>query len=229
MHLPYSSKPDATRHPGLVADSIVGAALLAQRHPALAGEVMRATAVVAFAPAEQVEAIRDGEGWQLSARFDAVPGATETGALIVETVLEGSAQFVLIDMGRADVTHQPRKGIDPLCPTARVVLDHVAIMPADLIGPADARWPRLRILLACAEMLGAAMTSLDLAVDYMKVRKQFGQEIGRFQALKHIAANDALYIESLRVVGLTARAPNCRAASSRCWRSPESCVPARGF
>jgi alkylation response protein AidB-like acyl-CoA dehydrogenase len=33
----------------------------------------------------------------------------------------------------------------------------------------------------------------------MKVRKQFGQEIGRFQALKHIAANDALYLENMRL------------------------------
>jgi alkylation response protein AidB-like acyl-CoA dehydrogenase len=33
----------------------------------------------------------------------------------------------------------------------------------------------------------------------MKQRKQFGQEIGRFQALKHIAATDALYIENMQV------------------------------
>ncbi len=44
-----------------------------------------------------------------------------------------------------------------------------------------------RIALA-AEILGAAEGAVDLAVDYAKTREQFGEPIGRFQAVRHLLA-----------------------------------------
>jgi acyl-CoA dehydrogenase len=45
------------------------------------------------------------------------------------------------------------------------------------------------VLLMTAEMCGACAGSLELMVDYMKVRQQFGRPIGSFQGLKHPAAD----------------------------------------
>ncbi|HEY0302365.1 MAG TPA: acyl-CoA dehydrogenase, partial [Rhizomicrobium sp.] len=39
-----------------------------------------------------------------------------------------------------------------------------------------------------AEMLGQAMQSFDITLEYLKTREQFGQKIGTFQALQHRAA-----------------------------------------
>jgi hypothetical protein len=44
-------------------------------------------------------------------------------------------------------------------------------------------------ILATAEAVGAAAATLDRAVAYAKVREQFGQPIGAFQAIKHRLAN----------------------------------------
>ncbi len=44
------------------------------------------------------------------------------------------------------------------------------------------------IVLAAAEASGIARWCLDTAVDYAKVREQFGQKIGAFQAVKHLCA-----------------------------------------
>jgi len=53
-------------------------------------------------------------------------------------------------------------------------------------------------LLNAAMLLGMAEATLTMAVDYAKVRTQFGQTIGAFQAVKHRCANMALRVEALR-------------------------------
>jgi alkylation response protein AidB-like acyl-CoA dehydrogenase len=46
-----------------------------------------------------------------------------------------------------------------------------------------------------AEQIGGAAKCLDLAVDYAKVREQFGRPIGSFQAIKHKCATMLLDVE----------------------------------
>ncbi|MCW2794247.1 MAG: acyl-CoA dehydrogenase [Nocardioides sp.] len=47
---------------------------------------------------------------------------------------------------------------------------------------------RAAVTLAAAEAAGVARWCLETAVDYAKVREQFGQKIGSFQAVKHLCA-----------------------------------------
>src|SRR3989449_151256 len=49
---------------------------------------------------------------------------------------------------------------------------------------------------AAAEMLGAARRCLDMSVGYAKVREQFGQPIGSFQAIRHKCAEMLLSVEN---------------------------------
>ena len=46
-----------------------------------------------------------------------------------------------------------------------------------------------------AQLVGVAEATRDQAVDYAKVREQFGQPIGAFQALKHRCADMAVQAE----------------------------------
>jgi len=53
-------------------------------------------------------------------------------------------------------------------------------------------------ILLAAEQVGGAQRCLDMAVEYAKVRVQFGKPIGSFQAIKHKCADMLLAVESAR-------------------------------
>lgn len=58
----------------------------------------------------------------------------------------------------------------------------------------------------CADMVGAAESAYSLALDYLKVRKQFGRLIGENQALRHRAADMLVSLELARSMAITAAA-----------------------
>src|SRR5215470_18774654 len=75
---------------------------------------------------------------------------------------------------------------------------------------------------ASAEMLGAARRCLDMSVDYAKVREQFGQPIGSFQAIRHRCAEMLTAVENAHVAvyyaawALNAGAEDAAVAASIC-------------
>jgi alkylation response protein AidB-like acyl-CoA dehydrogenase len=77
-------------------------------------------------------------------------------------------------------------------------------VPASLIGEEGAGWVALSKTLdqaavcLAAEQVGGAQRCLDMAVEYAKVRIQFGRPIGSFQAIKHKCADMLLEVESAK-------------------------------
>jgi alkylation response protein AidB-like acyl-CoA dehydrogenase len=61
-------------------------------------------------------------------------------------------------------------------------------------------------LLAAGECLGLAKGAIELAVEYAKVREQFGKPIGTNQAVKHIIADQQVKLSFARPVVLAAAA-----------------------
>jgi alkylation response protein AidB-like acyl-CoA dehydrogenase len=77
---------------------------------------------------------------------------------------------------------------------ANITFDKVEVGADAVLGEADKGYPVLEKVLdraragISAEMLGAAVQAFETTLDYLKVRVQFGQVIGSFQALQHRAA-----------------------------------------
>jgi alkylation response protein AidB-like acyl-CoA dehydrogenase len=88
-------------------------------------------------------------------------------------------------------------------------LDFAAV-PARLIrAGAEAALARTLDVAAvglAAEQLGGAQRTLEMTVEYAKVRKQFGRPIGSFQAIKHRCADMFVQVESSRSAVLQAAA-----------------------
>ena len=81
----------------------------------------------------------------------------------------------------------------------RVTLDQTPGTPIGTIGngwPAVQRALEFGLVALAGEQAGGAKRILDITVDYAKIRHQFGRPIGSFQAIKHMAADLLLEVES---------------------------------
>jgi alkylation response protein AidB-like acyl-CoA dehydrogenase len=94
--------------------------------------------------------------------------------------------------------------------TNEVFLTNAQVPRSRLYGPLDAGW---RVLLSNLELervlisgayVGVAQATLDDALEYSKTRKQFGREIGTFQAIAHPLADMQTEIDGARLLALRA-------------------------
>ena len=87
---------------------------------------------------------------------------------------------------------------------ADVTLHAVRVPRQSLLGPEGGAFEALSaafdlgIAALCAEAVGALSASLDATVEYTRTRKQFGQPIGKFQALQHRMADMLMHVEQAR-------------------------------
>lgn len=96
-------------------------------------------------------------------------------------------------------------GVDPLRPVARVR----QVGPGEVLGTspeAVARVEALAVAGAACQLAGAARRLLDLTVEYVGVRHQFGRPVGSFQAVKHKIADVAVGVDMAEAVAADALA-----------------------
>lgn len=103
---------------------------------------------------------------------------------------KGGITLVLVDGKASGLSREVLKTVDSRGYANLTFKD----VEGDVLGAVDqgagvleATLDRARIGLT-AEMLGQAMQSFDITLEYLKTREQFGQKIGTFQALQHRAA-----------------------------------------
>lgn len=109
-------------------------------------------------------------------------------------LLAAGDDMVLVARNDAGVSVEVPKNLDRTRRSARVTLDGAAAV-AVLPGARAAALARARTLFA-AEAVGGASDCVDAAVEYAKVREQFGRTIATFQAVKHHCANMLVGSES---------------------------------
>lgn len=94
--------------------------------------------------------------------------------------------------------------------TYEVFLDDVFVPDEMVLGPPGAGWSVLRHgltlerLFTCGAYVGGFETVLDLTIDYVRSRKQFGQPLGQFQAISHPLADHYAALQASRLLTYTA-------------------------
>jgi alkylation response protein AidB-like acyl-CoA dehydrogenase len=115
----------------------------------------------------------------------AVLGAPDADVLVIAA----GEDVVIVDAAAEGVTITALESLDTTRSVGSVALRGVTVEEARVLrGAARKAWTVFRIL-ASAEAVGVSWATLEMAVEYAKVREQFGRTIGTFQAVKHHAAN----------------------------------------
>ena len=146
----------------------------------------------------RTRARRTGGRWLLDGLKPVVPdGHTADWALVTARTEQGLGTFLL------EAPHgEPVPAWDGTRKLARLALDGRV---AERVGPGGDHtvlWQRVvddASVALCAELLGSAEQAYDLAVEYAKVRVQFGRPIATFQVIKHKAADMLHRLELARV------------------------------
>ena len=195
----FSSAVLATQALALCADRAVS-------HPylrAMASGRLRAT--VAIGPGARasmvddvpVAADRHGSDWCLTGTQPFVVDGHSADLILVAGRTPDGLGLFSVRAGTEGASTTPLSTFDMTRKVARVRLDRAAAERVD--DPAVDLGGKLTLLRAvavaalAAEQAGAARRALELTVEYVKTRQQFGFPIGANQAIKHICAD--MYVD----------------------------------
>jgi alkylation response protein AidB-like acyl-CoA dehydrogenase len=146
-------------------------------------------------------ATHDGETWTIDGvKSYVLDGHVADLLLVVARTDAGVSLFTVRGDGRG-LTRTLLPTMDQTRKQARVELRGT---PASLLGADGQGWETVTRVLdlvavaLAAEQVGGAQFVLDMAVQYLKDRIQFGRPIGSFQALKHRCADLLHEVESAK-------------------------------
>lgn len=173
---------------------------------------------------------KEGSFYRLSGVKRFVPFGHTADVILVAARSRGDGadgiSIVAVPKDSSGLGISPEVMMDLTSRTATLTFNDVRVPVENLIGMEAEGWPvldstiRTAAVGASAEMLGASRKALEMSVDYAKVRKQFGQFIGQFQAVKHKLAEMLEQVENAHGAAyyaawaLDANAPDANLAAS---------------
>ncbi|WP_313024354.1 acyl-CoA dehydrogenase family protein [Pseudomonas lopnurensis] len=140
------------------------------------------------------------EHWTLAGeRLDGsklhVPFAAEASLLLVGLVDGGLA---IVERAAQGLNIEAENGADRTRLLSRVNFADTPVERLAADAGVAARVRDAALVLLAADAFGGASRCVEMAVEYAKIREQFGQPIGQFQAVKHQLVNMAVEIEPAR-------------------------------
>ena len=161
------------------------------------------------------KAEKSGNGFMLKGKKDFVIHGASAEMIVVAARTSGSDSdadgitLFAVPQDAANMKHDAVRLVDSSM-ASHITFDGVELDGDAVIGEVDGGRDILNAVLragrvgAAAEGVGVARGAMDMTVDYLKQRKQFGRLIGEFQALQHRAAHLYSEVETARAVTIKA-------------------------
>ena len=153
-------------------------------------------------------ATQGDDNWRLNGVARFVSGGAAAAHLLVVARVDTAIGLFAVPADHAGVSVQHQVTLDQTRSMANVTLSDVTL-DGDAALALD--WGRglsttldLARILVAAEQVGCAQRALDMTLEYVAERVQFGRTIASFQAVKHKAADMMLKVESARSLMLYA-------------------------
>jgi alkylation response protein AidB-like acyl-CoA dehydrogenase len=163
------------------------------------------------------QARRSGTEYVISGKKTVVLHGTAADTLVVAARTAGAQRdaagitLFLVDRNARGVKVHDYRTIDGLR-AADISFEVVRVGADAILGPLDGGLPLLEHAVdrgaaaLCAEAVGVMEALNALTLDYLKTRQQFGQPIGRFQALQHRAVDMMMHAEQVKSIACLAAA-----------------------
>lgn len=181
-----SSAVAATRALVRLRDNDGAAAMLAR----IADGTTIATVGLGDHEPANVHAAAGGDGAALSGDVAGVPDAAAADTVLVFAEDAQGLGLFAVRTDSLGVSLTPEPGVDQTRKRFRVGLEGAPARRLATVAPDVLAAVTDELLIAtAADALGAARAVMHLAVEYAKVRKQFGQAIGSFQAVQHLCVD----------------------------------------
>ncbi|OMC40841.1 acyl-CoA dehydrogenase [Mycobacterium sp. GA-1841] len=141
-----------------------------------------------------VTARRNGMGWLLSgvARFVLDGDRAHRLAVLTE------AGVFIVDAGR--VTARRAAAFDPVLHVGDLLFDDVRVSDDDRIVTDTERAKQVALTGMATHTVGACQRILEMVIEHVKERHQFGVAIGSFQAIQHKVADMHVFVERARAL-----------------------------
>lgn len=153
---------------------------------------------------------KDGDDYVLNGIKLFVPDAQDADFIVIpartrpDGSLTDSISIFVLDTKQKGLDITPMPTMDATRRLFSVTCKDLRLPKKALLGEANQGWqPLLKALQRaqvglCAESVGGAQRVMEIASDYAKVRVQYDQPIGSFQAVKHMCAQMFTEAESSR-------------------------------
>jgi alkylation response protein AidB-like acyl-CoA dehydrogenase len=180
--------------PGVAAGDVVLTWAFHEQNPLLAPEAV------------QCQAVADGNDFVINGSKMFVENYVAADHCLVacrtapaSTANAGLSLF-LVDTGSAGLSQVPLITLAK-DKVSEVTFQNVRVPKGNLVGGLNQGWPIAEHMLEqatallCAQMLGATRKDAEMAIEWSKYRKAFGQPIGAFQSIQHMCADMLMWID----------------------------------
>ena len=169
----------------------------------------------------EARATQDGGHWSVSGSKSIVPAGDQADAYVVPASASGTIALFLVERV-ADGVSTRGYGTQEGGRAAEITFQSAPAALLTLGGLAALEHAvDIGIAATCAEAIGVLDKTMDVTVEYLNTRKQFGVALSTFQALRHRVADMKMQLELARSMSyyaalkLDAPAPERRRAMAR--------------